>query len=180
MLVFVGGLISLVSSVVTDFFRQQWERQKLDIQARQHLAQAIYTKQTEFFDKLHPTLGSLNSFIVAIEMHINHLQSVGGGEATAGAVRAPKAAVVMDFNELVEQYYVYLPHGLLEAARQLFSQCFELHMSPSKEGADECLDGLLEFQNVMREFAGIDKLSSDLGRAFGKGHSSSSTPGRAQ
>lgn len=164
-LVLVGGLISLVSSTVTDFLRHRWERQKLDIQSRQYFTQAVYTKQTEFFDKLHPILGKLNSFIVAIEMQIDDVQTDEGEKVKAR--HPPNPSVVMDFNSLIDQYYAYLPKGLLEAARQLFSQCMGLHMAPNKNDATECMKGLLGFQNVMRDFAGIDKLSAELGRAFG-------------
>jgi hypothetical protein len=165
MLVLIGGIISLVSSAVTSYLQQRWERQKLDIQSRQHFTQVVYAKQTEFFDKLYPILGKLNGYITSIDVYLTEKSR---NEKTESQRPAINKSAVIDFNGMVEQYYAYLPMGLLEEASELFSQCMLLEISPNKKNTEECVERLLRFQNVMREFAGIDKLSTDLMKAFGK------------
>ena len=64
-------------------------------------------------------------------------------------------------DEIVDEY-----NAMLEEANELVSICMSLSKSPDKKGTDECMERLFSFQNVMREFAGIDKLSTDLMRAF--------------
>lgn len=167
-LVLIGGLVSLVSSAVIIFLQHRWEKQKLDIQSRQHFTQIIYAKQTEFFDRVYPILGKLNGYITAIYVW---LEEKDKKDKTTESNRAPtRIGPVMDFYQLIEQYYAYLPKGMLDKANDLFSLCISLDALPDKKGTDECIERLLSFQNVMREFAGIDKLSTDLMKAFGSEH----------
>ena len=166
-LVLIGGLVSMISAAVTVLLQHRWERQKLDIQSRQHFTQIVYAKQTEFFDKVYPILGKINSYITAI---IVWLEEKGENDKSKSNRTTTRIRPVMDLYQLIEQYYVYLPKGLLEAANELVSLCMSLNASPDMKGADECMESWFSFQNVMREFAGIDKLSTDLMKAFGREH----------
>ncbi len=163
-LVLIGGLISLVSTTTGIFIKYWFDKKKLESQIKLHPMQVLYNKQTEFFDKLAPLLLEINSYITTIDVWL--------GVTTEDAKkRVQKAASntssLAKFDNLLQQYYMYLPEKLIKDADELHSQCMELSIIPNTNLTYNCVNKLFSFQNSIRENVGIDKLSTDLLRAFG-------------
>jgi len=154
-----GALISLVSACVGFFFNFLLENRKYKNQIKTHPIQVLYSKQTEFFDKLAPLLFDLNSYITTVDVWL--------GESSANAkVKAKQKASenmsVTKYNDLLEQYFMYLPAKLLNQAQELHSECMILSISVTHEQANKCIDKLFDFQNSVRDYVGVDKLSHDF------------------
>jgi len=162
--VLIGGLISLVSTHTGIFIKYWLDKKKLESQIKNHPIQVLYNKQTEFFDKLAPLLLEINSYITTVDVWV--------GKTTDNAQKRVQNAAsnnssVTKFDDLLQQYYMYLPEKLLYEANELHSQCMFLGNSPSQKLAYDSINKLFSFQNTIREFVGIDKLSCDLLKAFG-------------
>lgn len=158
-LVLIGGLVSLLSTLAGMILQHWLEKQKITIQARQHLTQIVYAKQTEFFDKLSPILAEINGYITTIGVWLAEKDKEAKEKVKQAANKNGRVA---EFHDLLEQYYMYLPKELLEEANELFVECMFLGNSPSENRAHDCMEKLLGFQNLIREVIGIDRLSTDL------------------
>ncbi|NIS68512.1 MAG: hypothetical protein GTO12_06025 [Proteobacteria bacterium] len=163
-LVLIGSLISLVSTLAGLYVRHWLDVKKLQIEAKQHPSRVVYDKQTEFFDKVAPTLLEVNSYVSTIDAWL--------GEETEDAKEKVKEAAansscVNKLDELLQHYYMYLPQKVLQEGNDLVSKCLVLADSPSREQIWDSADRLFSLQNTVREFVGIDALSRDLLKAFG-------------
>lgn len=163
-LVLIGGLISLVSTLAGIFIKYWLDEKKLETQIKVHPIQVLYNKQTEFFDKLAPILLEINGYITIIDVW---LRETTGDAKKRVQKAASNNSSVAKFDDLLQQYYMYLPEKLLNDAKELHSQCMSLGNSPSQKLAYDSINKLFSFQNTIREFVGIDKLSCDLLKAFG-------------
>jgi hypothetical protein len=158
------GLLSLLSMAI-GFFLQYWlDKKKHESQLKMHPLQVVYDKQTEFFDRLAPLLFELNRYISTIDVWL--------GESTSDARKKAKEAAtdnvaVTKFNELLQQYYMYLPAKLLKEAKELFFEYLHLSTSLSHKQVFDNIENLFSFQNSIREFVGVDKLSHDLLKVIG-------------
>lgn len=74
---------------------------------------------------------------------------------------------ITKFDNMLQQYYMYLPQKLLKDARELHSQCMELSVIQTTNLTYNYINKLFSFQNSIREYVGIEKLSYDLLKAFG-------------
>lgn len=162
-LLLIGGLISLISALSGIILQHILAMRKLVTETRQHPFRVVYDKQTEFFDALAPILLELNSYITAIDVWL--------GETSRDApAKVEKAAqnnqAVTKFDDLLQRYYMYLPEKLLEEANQLHSECMFLSSKPNSDKTYECINLLFSFQNSIRQFVGVEKLSEDFLKAF--------------
>lgn len=161
--ILIGGLISLVSVLAGIYLQHILSMKKLIAETRQYPFQVVYNKQTEFFNELALILPDLNSYITAIDVWL--------GEKTSDAPMKVKQLAGNDqavsrFYELIQKYFMYLPGRLLEEANHLHSECMILSSRPDMNKTYECINLLFSFQNLIREFVGIEKLSKDFMKAF--------------
>jgi hypothetical protein len=164
-LVLVGGIVSLISALAGILLQQWLDLKKFEARTKEHPTQVIYNKQIEFFDKLPPLLLKMNRYITTIDVWLGE-RTIDSREKVKQAVASNN--IVMEFYDLIEQYYMYLPEKLLGEAKDLHSECLLLISSPTQKRTYDCIHKLFSFQNSIREFAGIDSLSSDLLKALGK------------
>lgn len=162
-LLLVGSLISLVSALSGIVLQHVLAMKKMVAETRQHAFRIVYAKQTEFFDALAPILVDLNSYITTVDVWL--------GETSVDApARAEEAArnnqSVTEFDDLLQQYYMYLPEKLLEEANRLHSECMFLSSKPNMDRTYECINLLFSFQNSIRKFVGMEALSKDFLKAF--------------
>lgn len=159
----IGGLISLVSALAGIYLQHILSMKKLIAETRQYPFQVVYNKQTEFFDELAPILLDLNSYITAIDVWL-------GEKSSDAPMKVRQAAennqAVTRFYDLIQKYFMYLPKILLEEANHLHSECMILSSQPDMNKTYECIHLLFSFQNSIREFVGIEKLSEDFFEAF--------------
>ena len=162
-LLLLGGLISLVSALSGIILQHILAMKKLVAETRQHPFRVVYNKQTEFFDALAAILLDLNSYITTIDVWL--------GETSKDAPAKVKEAAennqaVTKFDDLLQRYYMYLPEKLLKEANQLHSECMFLSSNPNTNDTYKCINLLFSFQNSIREFVGVEKLSEDFLKAF--------------
>jgi len=159
----LGGLISLVSALSGIILQHILAMKKLVAETRQYPFRVVYNKQTEFFDALAPILLDLNSYITTIDVWL-------GETSNDAPTRIKQAAennqAVTKFDDLLQQYYMYLPEKLLKEANQIHSECMSLSSNPNTNDTYKCINLLFSFQNSIREFVGVEKLSEDFLKAF--------------
>ena len=84
-----------------------------------------------------------------------------------GAIK--NSECVGKFSKILDDYYIYLPSGLLREARNLLSLCWELMREPTTDITYDSIHVLFSFENSIRKLMGIDALSAELLKAFGAG-----------
>ncbi len=154
-----GAIISLVSASIGFFLNFLLENRKYKNQMKMHPMQVIYNKQTEFFDKLAPLLLDLNSYITSVDVW---LEKISSDAQTKVKQLASENIAVTKYDELLQQYYMYLPAKLLEEAQELYFMCMELSTKITHEQAMISIEKLFDFQNSVRNYVGVDKLSYDF------------------
>lgn len=159
----IGGLISLVSALSAIYLQHKLSMKKLISETRQYPFQVVYNKQTKFFDELAPILIDLNSYITAIDVWL-------GEKSKDAPIKVKQYAennkAVTQLYDLIQNYFMYLPEKLLEEANNLHSECMILSSNPNMNKTYECINLLFAFENSIREFVGIEKLSEDFFKAF--------------
>lgn len=163
--VLIGGAISLVSTLTAILLQHLLSIQKLRTETRQYPFKVVYDKQTAFFDRLAPICLELNSFTTTVDVWL--------GETTPDArarvkEAAEKCGAVNKLDDAIQQYYMYLPAGLLHDAKELYWKCLGLAQRPAVDLTYDCINSLFAFQNRIRQYVGIDRLSGDFLKAFGR------------
>lgn len=159
----LGGFISLVSVLSGIILQHAMAMRKMVAETRQHPFRVVYDKQTEFFDAVAPILLNLNSYITTIDVWLGE----GSLDAAAKVVQAAQNnQAVTDFDDLLCHYFMYIPGKLLEEANQLHSECMFLSSNPNTKKTYECINLLFSFENSIRQFVGVEKLSEDFFKAF--------------
>lgn len=162
-LILIGSLISLVSVLSGIILQHVLGMKRMVAETRQHPFRIVYNKQTEFFDALAPILVDLNSYITTADVWLGEA-SIDAPSKVEHAVKNNQA--VTEFDNLLQQYYMYLPEKLLDEANHLHSKCMLLSSNPNTDKTYECINLLFSFQNSIREYVGIEKLSEDFLKAF--------------
>jgi len=162
-LLLLGGLISLVSALSGIMLQHVLAMKKLVAETRQHPFRVVYDKQTQFFDALAPILLALNSYITFIDVWLGETSNDAPAKVE---LEVTQNQAVAKFDDLLQRYYMYLPEKLLEEANQLRSECMLLSSNPNTDGTYKCINLLFSFQNSIREFVGVEKLSEDFLKAF--------------
>ena len=174
-LVLIGGLISLISALSVIILQHILAMKKLVVETRQHPFQVVYNKQIEFFDALALIFFDLNCYITTIDVWLGET-SIDAPAKVEYAAKNNQA--LTKFDDLLQRYYMYLPEKLLKEANQLHSECMFLSMHPDTDKTYKCINLLFSFQNSIREFVGVEKLSEDFLKAFASNRSSrSKAPG---
>ena len=163
-LVIVGGLISLISTIAGIVLQYWFNLHKMRHEIRRYPTEVLFNKQTEFYDKSVRDLQEVNGYITTINVWL--------GETSPDAKRkaleaAQKTSPIWKFHELIETFSMYLPKKILSAADELFEECSFLPHSPTIEKTEKCIGLLFSFQNTIRECVGVDKISDELLKAFG-------------
>ncbi len=162
-LVIVGGAISLASAVAGILLKYWLDILQSKSKMREYPAHVLYDKQTAFYDELAKLLPKINSYITEIDVWL--------GEDDARdhvAEAADKNQAITKLDSLLGKYYMYLPKRILSQAKVLFVECLFLRNSQTFERVKKCLDLLFDFENTVRTYIGIDTISRDLMKAFGK------------
>lgn len=133
----------MVSTLTVMFLRHRFEMRRLALEAKQYPFRVVYDKQTEFFDALAPTLFEMNCYIGTID--------VWAGETSVDAHSRVQEAMkntscLMQFDELLRRYHMYLPEKILEEANHLHGQCMLLSNSADTNKTYECFNNLFAFQ----------------------------------
>lgn len=162
-LLLIGGLISLISALSGIILQHILSMRKLVTETRQHPFRVVYNKQTEFFDALAPIILDLNSYITTIDVWLGETSSDAPEEVEKAA---ENNQAVTQFDDLLQRYYMYLPEKFLKEANQLHSECMFLSSNPDTNKTYKCINLLFSFQNSIREFVGVEKLSEDFLKAF--------------
>ena len=161
----IGGIIALVSSLITIFFQNRLEHSH---QLKQHPSQIVYNKQIEFIDKIVPLLSEINGYITSIDVWTDEWIRTKSNDAKKRREEAiANNSCITKLDELLQLYQMYLPSKILTEANELWQKCLLLGNSSSLEKCEECIDDLFSFQNSIREFIGTDRLSNDLIEALG-------------
>jgi len=161
----IGGLISLVSTVTGITVKHWLDNRRMEAALKEYPMRVLYKKQTEFLDRLAPVLSEINGYLSKIDVWL--------GEKSPDAKQKAREAAeenkpLGDMRELLEQYFMYLPEKIIKEGEGLFAKGLELTSSQSSEKVWECFDILFKFQNTIRHFVGIENLSKDLLKSFGK------------
>jgi len=163
-LLVVGGLLTFLSAI-GGFALNHWlDMRKAVMQSKQYPARVVYDKQIEFFDLVGPILLRLNDYITTIDAWLGETSEDAKLELQKAQHNSMCLTRLMG---LLDRYYVYLPKGLVEEAKELHTECFVLSSSAKMERTQDCITRLVRFQNRIREYVGIDALSDELLRAFG-------------
>ena len=109
----------------------------------------IFDKQIAFFDNLMPVLHEVNCYITTLD--------VWSGETGKAARKQfkntlKKNACVKALQELLEQYYAYIPEDLSSEIDQLYLRCMMLENSQADDATVACIDLLLGLQNNIRKY----------------------------
>jgi hypothetical protein len=163
-LVLIGGLISLVSTLAGISLQHLFDLHKQKHETRRYPTEVLFNKQTEFYDKAAHIIPRINGYITTVNVWL--------GETSPDAKRkvkefAEKTGPIWEFNELMEGYSMYLPERILRAGNELFAECTFLSNAPTVVRTERCMDLLFSFQNAIRECVGVDKISGELLKAFG-------------
>jgi len=165
-LVIVGGAVSMVSALLTIIMQHWLSLRKVRSHLRESPSRIIYDKQMQFFDQVLPLLDELNGYITTIDVWLGEK----GEKAKIKVQEAIKNSdCVGKFSKILEDYYIYLPSGLLREARNLLSLCWELMREPKTDITYNSINVLFSLENSIRKLMGIDALSSELLKAFGAG-----------
>lgn len=123
----------------------------------------VYNKQVEFVETIIPLLRQLNEYITNIDVWL----AEGTSEGEQNALKnAEKNNIVMQFYDIIEKYEPFLPSSVIGCANSLFEECFFLSKSPTLKKTSHCINMLFDFQNGLRTFMGVDRLSEDLLKAI--------------
>ena len=120
----------------------------------------------QFFDQVVPLFDELNGYITTIDVWLGEK----GEKARIKVKEAIKNSdCVGKFSKILDDYYIYLPSGLLREARNLLSLCWELMREPTTNITYDSIQVLFSLENNIRKLMGIDALSTELLKAFGAG-----------
>lgn len=156
----VGGILTLAGVIIQHCF----EIRKLTLQLKEYPSHIIYDKQMQFFNQVVPLFDELNGYITTIDVWLGEK----GEKARIKVQEAIKNSdCVGKFSKILDDYYIYLPSGLLREARNLLSLCWELMRKPTTDITYDSIHVLFSFENSIRKLMGIDALSADLLKAFG-------------
>jgi hypothetical protein len=163
-LLLVGGLVSLVSTIMGIVVAHWLEIRREAIKVKQHPTEVLYDKQTEFFDKIVVILDQINGYLTEISVWLE--------EDNDKAQKKLRQAIAHNepltlLTELLENYYIYLPNKIVDDTNTLFVECIKLLSQTSQDQVDKCYNLLFSLQNSIREVIGTDALSHDLLKAFG-------------
>ena len=163
MLVFAGGVVSLVTYSVSLLIQHFTEVRKLTQQLRQHPTTIVYDKQKEFVEKFSPIFRMLSKDITSIGFH-----SIEGSPNPAINVGnlMGKNSSLEKFSNLIDEYYPFLSSHILSKANDLFLECGKLRSASSFDKVDSCLCTLNQFLNALRNSIGVDDISKELLNAF--------------
>ena len=163
-LVLIGGLISLVSTLAGIALQHWFDLRKQEHETRRYPTEVLFNKQTEFYDKAANILPKINGYITAVDVWLG--ETAPDAEHKAKQF-AEETGPIWEFNELMETYSMYLPEKILRAGNNLFAECIFISNSPTLERTERCINLLFSFQNTIRQCVGVDKISADLLKAFG-------------
>jgi hypothetical protein len=161
----IGSLISLISTVTGITLKHWLDNRRMKIALKEYPIRVLYDKQTEFLDKLSPLLSEINGYLSKIDVWLNE-KSPEAKQKVKESAEANKP--LGDMHQLIEQYFMYLPEKVIKEGEELFTHSLELTISQSSEKVWECFDILFKFQNIIRDFVGVENLSKDLLKSFGK------------
>ena len=170
-----GGAISLASTLSVIFVQDALLVRRLIAERRQHPFRVVYDKQIAFFDELAPLLDEVNGYITRVDVWL--------GEASPNAPREVEKAAEANQSvgkpyDLLQRYYMYLPRDLLEEANGLAGECMLLSGAPTMEKTHSSTERLFAVQNSIRAFVGVDRLSKDFLKAFGRRPKGQGEPGK--
>jgi hypothetical protein len=167
MLLLVGGVVSLVSTitgiVVTHWLELRREAKRIKL----HPTEVVYDKQTEFFDKIVVILDQINGYLTEIDVWLE--EDSDKAQKKLNRVVANNEPLTL-LTELLEKYYIYLPNKMVDNTNTLFVECIKLLSQVSHSQVEKCYNLLFSLQNNIREVIGTDALSRDLFKAFGSSH----------
>lgn len=109
----------------------------------------LFDKQIEFFDKLMPVLHEVNCYITTLDVWSGETGKAAGKQLRKAL---KKDACLRALQEILEQYYVYIPEDLSSELNQLHLRCMMLANSQADDATVACADLLLGLQNNIREY----------------------------
>lgn len=140
------------------------EMRKAQMELRHHPMTVIYGKHVQFVEAVFPILRRLNSFITSLDVW---LAEKGAKAAAEVAERAKDTKAIWDFRDIIEAYALFLPATVIEEANSLFAECLFLSNAPDSKKAHACIERLFKFENSLRHFMGVERLSEELFKALG-------------
>ena len=118
------------------------------MKANEYRGTVLFDKQVEFFEKLMPVLHEVNCYVTTLD--------VWCGDKGKDARQAFKKALkrngcVKALQELLDQYYIYVPEALSNEVSQLHLQSSKLENSSTQEATAACTELLFGVQNSIRK-----------------------------
>ena len=164
LLVITGGLISLISTIIVIFFQYLTEKKKIINQIKSNPSSIVYNKQIEFYELLNPILDEINGFITALDVWLGEIQSE---QVLKNIENARHNTIGLDkLNQLIDQYFIFLPSEVLQKLSELLENCFYLSNSPNLEITYKSMNQLFGIRNKLRQYVGTEALSYDLLKSF--------------
>ena len=117
--------------------------------ATDHRAMVLFDKQVEFFDKLMPVLHNVNCYITTLEVWSGETGKTAGKQLKN---TLKKDACFKALQELLDQYYIYIPEDVSSKADQLQLHCLMLQNTQLQDATAGCIDLLFGLQNDIRKY----------------------------
>jgi len=163
--ILLGGIISLISAFAGISLQHFLSMRKMVHESKIHPSRVLYDKQIAFLDVLTSLLDGINGFITTIDVFLGE----EGEEAKAKVMEVMRnTACLVELDQLVQRYYMYLPSELLDKVKTLSEECWSLASYPDLDKTYHSINLLFEIQNSVREFVGVDRLSQDLMKALSR------------
>jgi len=159
----IGALISFIATTGGIVLQHYLSLGKQKAETRQNASRLLYVKQIEFYDKLLAAIPVINEYITTVNVWLGE-----SGEKAQNNVKvnAAKTDKFWPLQELMDAYYIYLPKSVLESTNELLTKCFLIANKPTIKKTDNATEALHSLINVLRTCVGIDRISSDLFKAF--------------
>ena len=119
------------------------------MKANEYRAMVIFDKQVEFFEKLMPVLHEVNCYVTTLDVWCGD-KGKDTGQAFKKALK--KSDCVKALQELLDQYYIYVPEALSNEISQLHLQSIKLENSSTQEAIAACAELLFGLQDNIRKY----------------------------
>lgn len=151
--IIVGGALSLVSVGVGALLQHYIWVRGLKHSSQANMAASLHRSQMAFFKQLPAELDKINGYATTAEVLFEQ-----GEPEKAVAYLKEHLAEFSGLYRLLAKYKLILPAQLIDGGGALVTQCHALAWQPSQEAANDCLASLFKYEDLVREYIGVEPL----------------------
>jgi hypothetical protein len=166
LLVLLGGLISLVSTLSVLAIQHLMEREKTKLSFKKHSLTVVYNEQIEFIKKIYP----IHKELIGLMYYIETSNINGNKTILDKSIKLKLQKLSKQYYDIVYGGHYFLPAAIVKSNYLLLSKLYELQMSPAKKPASEFREYIGYFSNDLRAMIGVDPLTKDIVSSFKIGH----------